>query len=56
MKSYGNPKLVLALSTLIGMFLMQESVFAVDLGSKACKMWDVLEWQIANSSYPASNP
>jgi len=35
---------------------MQKSISAVDLGSKTCKMWEVLEWEIANSSYPVSNP
>ncbi|HCO95407.1 MAG TPA: hypothetical protein DIU00_15900 [Phycisphaerales bacterium] len=56
MKSYGKSKLVLALTTLISIFLVQESVFAVDFGSKTCKMWEVLEWEITNSSYPVSNP
>ena len=43
MKSYGNSKSVLALVTLISIFVMQESISAVDLGSKACKTWEVLE-------------
>jgi len=56
MKSYGNSKSTLALAMLIPVFLIQESVFAVDLGSKTCRMWEVLDWQIVNSSCPASNP
>ena len=56
MKSYGTPKLVLVLAALIPTFLMQESISVVDLGSKTCKMWEVLEWEIENSAYPVSNP
>ncbi len=56
MKSYGKSKLVLVLAILIPTFLMQKNISAADLGSKTCKMWEVLEWEIANSSYPVSNP
>jgi len=44
------------LAALIVSFLMQRSVFAVDLGSKTCQVWEVLEWEIANSSRRVSNP
>ena len=49
-------ELVLVVATLIGGFLMQESVCAVDFGGKTCRMWEVLEWEVANSSYAVSNP
>ncbi|UCE48083.1 MAG: DUF5060 domain-containing protein, partial [Phycisphaerales bacterium] len=56
MKSYGKSKLVLVLATLIPTFLMQKSISGADLGNRTCKMWEVLEWEITNSSYPVSNP
>jgi len=56
MKLYGKSKLALVLAAIIPTFLMQTSISAADLGSKTCKMWEVLEWEIDNSSCPVSNP
>ena len=56
MKSSEKTKLLLVLATLIPTFLMQKSISAAGLGSKTCKVWEVLEWEIDNSSYPVSNP
>ncbi len=53
MKSSEKTKLVLVFATLIPTFSMQTSISAADLGSKTCRMWEVLEWEIANSSCPA---
>ena len=51
-----NSKLVLTFAAAILTFLAKAEVFAIDLGGKTCKTWEVLEWEIANSTCPVSNP
>jgi len=53
---FGKSKLVFLFAIVITPFLIQKSILAVDLGSRTCKMWEVLEWEVANSSCPVSNP
>jgi len=55
-KSRSKAKVILAVAVLIPTLSMPRSISGADLGNKTCKMWEVLEWEITNSSYPVSNP
>jgi hypothetical protein len=56
MESGDRVKAIVATVALLAVLWIQESVSAADLGSKTCKVWDVLEWEITNSDCPVSNP